>query len=82
MGFLDNSSISSNPKIIFCLEYSSNSISLMPGESIIFAPSVSSYKEDIDVVLSDIKAEKKLALVNKKPNKLKFKVKEVLKNID
>ena len=39
-------------------------------------------KEDIDVVLSDIKAEKKLALANKKPNKLKSKVKEVLKNID
>ena len=39
-------------------------------------------KEDIDVVLSDIKAEKKLALANKKPNKLKSKVKEVLDNID
>ena len=39
-------------------------------------------KEDIDVVLSDIKAERKLALANKKPNKLKLKVKEVLKNID
>ena len=39
-------------------------------------------KEDIDVVLSDIKSEKKLALANKKPNKLKSKVKEVLKNID
>ncbi|EDZ59857.1 hypothetical protein PB7211_180 [Candidatus Pelagibacter sp. HTCC7211] len=39
-------------------------------------------KEDIDVVLSDIKAERKLVLANKKPNKLKLKVKEVLKNID
>ena len=39
-------------------------------------------KEDIDVVLSDIKAEKKLALANKKPNKLKSKVKEVLDNLD
>jgi len=39
-------------------------------------------KEDIDVVLSDIKSEKKLALANKKPNKLKSKVEEVLKNID
>ena len=39
-------------------------------------------KENIDVVLSDIKAKKKLALANKKPNKLKLKAKEVLKNID
>ena len=39
-------------------------------------------KEDIEVVLRDIKTEKKLALANKKPNKLKLKVKEVLENID
>ena len=39
-------------------------------------------KEDIEVVLKDIKAEKKLAVANKKPNKLKLKVKEVLSNLD
>ena len=35
-------------------------------------------KEDVEVIISDIKTEKKLALANKKPNKLKSKVKEVL----
>ena len=39
-------------------------------------------KEDIEVVLRDIKTDKKLALANKEPNKLKLKVKEVLENLD
>ena len=39
-------------------------------------------KEDVEVVINDIKTEKKLALANKKPNKLKLKVKEVLSNLD
>ena len=39
-------------------------------------------KEDVEVIISDIKTEKKLALANKKPNKLKSKVKEVLDNLD
>ena len=39
-------------------------------------------KEDVDAIISEIKTEKKLDLTNKKPNKLKLKVKEVLSNLD
>ena len=39
-------------------------------------------KEDVEVIINDIKTEKKLVLANKKPNKLKSKVKEVLSNLD
>jgi len=39
-------------------------------------------KENVEAVIDDIKAEKKLAQISKKPNKLKSKVREVLENID
>jgi len=39
-------------------------------------------KENIEAVIDEIKSDKKLAQISKKPNKLKSKVKEVLKNFD
>jgi len=39
-------------------------------------------KENIEAVIDEIKSDKKLAQISKKPNKLKSKVKEVLKNLD
>ena len=39
-------------------------------------------KENVDIILDEIKADKRITQLSKKPNKLKSKVKEVLKNID
>ena len=39
-------------------------------------------KENVDIILEEIKADKRLTQLSKKPNKLKSKVKEVLKYID
>ena len=39
-------------------------------------------KENVEAVIDEIKSDKKLAQISKKPNKLKSKVKEVLKNFD
>ena len=39
-------------------------------------------KENVEAVIDEIKSDKKLAKISKKPNKLKSKVKEVLKNFD
>ena len=39
-------------------------------------------KENVEAVIDEIKSDKKLAKISKKPNKLKSKVKEVLKNLD
>ena len=39
-------------------------------------------KENVDLIHKEIKADKKFTQLSKKPNKLKSKVKEVLKNID
>ena len=39
-------------------------------------------KENVEAVIDEIKSDKKLAQISKKPNKLKSKVKEVLKNLD
>ena len=39
-------------------------------------------KENVALVIDEIKAEKNLAAVKRKPNKLKSKVKEVLSNLD
>ena len=39
-------------------------------------------KDNIEAVIDEIKSDKKLAQISKKPNKLKSKVKEVLKNFD
>ena len=39
-------------------------------------------KENVEAVIDEIKSDKKLAKISKKTNKLKSKVKEVLKNLD
>ncbi len=39
-------------------------------------------KDNVDAVINEIKADKKLSSLPKKPNKLKSKVKEVLDNLD
>jgi len=39
-------------------------------------------KENVEAVIDEIKSNKKLTQISKKPNKLKSKVKEVLKNLD
>ena len=39
-------------------------------------------KDNVALVIEEIKAEKKLAAAKRKPNKLKSKVKEVLSNLD
>jgi hypothetical protein len=39
-------------------------------------------KENVDLIHKEIKADKKFTQLSKKPNELKLKVKEVLKNID
>ena len=39
-------------------------------------------KDNVKAVIDEIKSDKKLAQISKKPNKLKSKVKEVLKNLD
>ena len=39
-------------------------------------------KENVEAVIDEIKSDKKLTQISKKPNKLKSKVKEVLKNLD
>ena len=39
-------------------------------------------KENVDIILEEIKADKRITQLSKKPNKLKSKVKELLKNID
>ena len=39
-------------------------------------------KENVKAAIDEIKSDKKLVQISKKPNKLKSKVKEVLKNLD
>jgi len=39
-------------------------------------------KENVEAAIDEIKSDKKLTQISKKPNKLKSKIKEVLKNID
>ena len=39
-------------------------------------------KENVEAVIDEIKSDKKLTQISKKPNKLKSKIKEALKNLD
>ena len=48
--YFEHSKISSKPKIIFSFGYSINSMSLIPGESIILILLGNSNREDIEVV--------------------------------